>query len=41
MFRYHQVRTIVLKAVANSALTVLLVATVLWGGCLSCSQFFM
>ena len=31
----------VLRTVANSALAVLLVSTLLWGGCLSCSQFFM
>ena len=41
MFRYHQVRTIVLKAIASLAVTVLLIAILLWGGCLSCSQFFM
>ena len=41
MFRYHQGIIIVVKTVTSSALAVLLVATLLWGGCLSCSQFFM
>lgn len=31
----------VLRTLASSALAVLLVSTLLWGGCLSCSQFFM
>jgi hypothetical protein len=31
----------VLQAFSNSALSLLMVATLLWGGCISCSQFFM
>jgi hypothetical protein len=34
-------RITVLRTIASSALAVLLVSTLLWGGCLSCSQFFM
>ena len=30
-----------LQAISNSALSLLMVATLLWGGCISCSQFFM
>jgi hypothetical protein len=31
----------VLRGLANSALSLLIVATFLWGGCVSCEQFFM
>jgi len=30
----------VLRAVTNFALSVLLVITLLWGGCVACEQFF-
>jgi hypothetical protein len=33
--------TAVLRSIASSALSVLVVATFLWGGCISCEQFFM
>jgi hypothetical protein len=31
----------VLRTLANIGLSLLLVVTLLWGGCLSCSQYFM
>ena len=31
----------VLRSLANSALSLMMVATFLWGGCVSCEQFFM
>ena len=31
----------VLRAVSNLLLSLLMVATLLWGGCVSCSRFFM
>lgn len=31
----------VVRAVSNSLLSALLVATLLWGGCVSCPKFFM
>ena len=31
----------VFRAVCNSALALLLLTTLLWGGCVSCEQFFM
>ena len=31
----------VLRSIASSVLSLLLVATFLWGGCVSCEQFFM
>jgi hypothetical protein len=31
----------VLRAAANSLLSVLLIVTMFWGGCISCPQFFM
>lgn len=31
----------VLRAVSSSALALLLVVTLMWGGCISCPQFFM
>ena len=30
-----------IRAITNSLLSALMVATLLWGGCISCSQFFM
>jgi hypothetical protein len=32
---------VVLRLVASSVLSLLLVATFLWGGCVSCEQYFM
>jgi hypothetical protein len=31
----------VLRAISNSLLSALMVATLLWGGCVACPQFFM
>jgi hypothetical protein len=31
----------VLRAISSSLISLLLVATMLWGGCVSCPQFFM
>ena len=33
--------TAVLRSIASSVLSLLVVATFLWGGCVSCEQFFM
>lgn len=38
---YHRGRITVLRTLASSALAVLLMSSLLWGGCLSCSQFLM
>ena len=35
------VGTAVLRGIASSVLSLLVVATFLWGGCVSCEQFFM
>jgi len=37
----HNRREPVLRSLANSALSLVVVATFLWGGCVSCEQFFM
>jgi len=33
--------SVVLKAISNSVLSCLMVVTLVWGGCISCPQFFM
>lgn len=33
--------TVVIKAVSNSLLSLLMVVTLIWGGCISCPKFFM
>jgi len=37
----HLNRGITVRKIATCAMTVVLIATLLWGGCLSCSQYFM
>src|SRR5215831_11121117 len=34
-------KTSVLRSIASSVLSLLLMATFLWGGCVSCEQYFM
>ena len=35
------IKTTLLRAISNSLTTLLLMASYLWGGCISCEQFFM
>jgi len=35
------IKTAVLRAISNSFTALLLMASYLWGGCISCEQFFM
>lgn len=41
LFHCYSDRRIVIRAISSSVLSLLLVATLLWGGCISCPQFFM
>ena len=40
-FRYSEIGTVVYGAFSNSCWSLLLVVSYLWGGCVSCEQFFM